>query len=91
MTDKQKLFKLLKTCNRTGRLLNTGLCSTLTILGISKSNLDLFEPNDENRSELLLNNKPCFYWGAEEFDDDFLKKFTPLRELILCFLIAMEE
>lgn len=94
MTNKQKLIKLYKECSETGKLPESGLCSTLrSYLEMSTKNLLLFYPNDEDFNEIDFKGESWVFWasGVKTTNEDKIRKFTPLRQTIMCFLIAMEE
>lgn len=91
MTNKQKLINLYKQASKTGKLPNEdGLCNELDKLKIKSKNLLLFYPSEQEESELSYCNKPVIWWGRESFKCK-LDDFTPLRQIVLGFLICMED
>ena len=94
MTNKQKLIKLYKECSKTGKLPHHGLCSCLDYLEINKTKLKLFQPNSVQMNQLQIKGKSCLFWASDmkfQCNGSHWYKFTPLRQTILAFLIAMED
>lgn len=93
MTNKKKLQAIYSKALKTGRLEHAGLCYVLLNAKISDKNLMLFEPNIHDETVLSIKGKSLAFWGSDLscWDDDKLNSFTPLRQTILGFLIAMEK
>ena len=90
MTDKEKLIDLYKRASETGYMPNgSGLCFEVIRLGII-TDLDLFKPTSADEEELFHEDNRTVWWGAESQSNP-MDLFTPLRETVLCFLIAMCE
>lgn len=98
-TDKQKLIDLYNESLKTGVLKRDGLCNTLLAKRISRKNLKLFKPKTEKIPNTALDSYDNLYWGSGIKIKDYSRqsffniryKFTPLRQTILAFLIAMED
>lgn len=95
MTNKEKLIKLYNESLETGKLPFKGLCVCLLKLDINRNNLYLFKPqsNDYFGDDILIK----IFWGYEfnlkenKSLNEITCDFTPLRQTILAFLIAMED
>ena len=91
ITDKQKLLNLYEKAYKLGKMPNEeGLCNEFDILSINFNNINLFNPTYEDKKILSNNGERQLWWGAESLKNP-IDKFTPLRETVLCFLIAMED
>ena len=93
--NKKKLIAIYKKALKEKRLPTIGLCSIFKQLGLNglDSNFSLFIPTHEEETELINQRLSSAYWGSGA-DMDSMDKyytFTPLRQTILAFLIAMEK
>ena len=95
--NKKKLIAIYKKALKEKRLPTNGLCATLKEIGLGKdelnSNFSLFVPTYEEETEFIKQGLSYAYWGSGA-DMDSMDKydtFTPLRQTILAFLIAMEK
>ena len=103
MSNKTKLIKLYNQSLATGELPEWGLCLALLDLKITSNNIDLFEPSEKEQKLLKAKNYSVGFWGSglkfrkkggvinATHDMRIYKGFTPLRQTILGFLIAMEK
>lgn len=94
MTNKEKLIKLYNESLKTGELPSNGLCCSLKELKIKRNKLYLFEPNFWDEQIIVKEGKSWIYWASDVKKDElfnYYTKFTPLRQTILAFLIAMEN
>lgn len=85
MTNKEKLIKIYNKALEKGYLNYTGLCGSLSSENISRDNLFLYSPNKYFMSGYWA------YGGKSRSSYKIVYEFTPLRQTILAFLIAMEE
>lgn len=89
MTNKEKLIEIYNKALESGEIERNGLCNCLYSVKRAKKNIQLFRPTKEISKEYF----PSVYWGSGYKTDKFNihREFTPLRQTILAFLIAMEE
>lgn len=85
MTNKEKLIRIYNKALKEGYLDYSGLCGTLNSENISREKLYLYSPNKYFRSGFWA------YGGRSSNSYKIAYQFTPLRQTILAFLIAMEE
>lgn len=94
VSRKEKLQKILKHGYETGKMLHgSGLCKALHNESITLDNFknfSLFEPSHKEFLAVSKSWQPALFWGREDFNND-VDEFTPLRETVLGFLIAMEK
>lgn len=95
MTNKEKLIKLYNESLKTGELPSNGLCNCLKMLKIPLKNIQLFEPDLQQKKNLIFEYKSQLYWASDVVKNfqtlNYVREFTPLRQTILAFLIAMED
>lgn len=87
---KKKYLEFYEQCmNNSGMMSAPGLCDAL---GAFNPVLQLFEPTDENRTELQRKDLSTWYWGSGMRYDNPNRAgtFTPLRQTIVLFMAAME-
>lgn len=93
-TNKEKLIELYEECSKTGKLPEIGLCCSLrNYLQISTNKLLLFYPDKEDFDKIDSKGESWVFWasGLKTENENKFREFTPLRQTILAFLIAMEE
>lgn len=93
--NKKKLIEIYKKAINKGILPCDGLCATISKTNSLNANLnlDLFEPLREDKIEMKRSCLSVAYWasGVSWESNDKYYTFTPLRQTILAFLIAMEK
>jgi hypothetical protein len=94
--NKRKLLSIYKKAYKHMKLPNKGLCRTVFKISSASENLELFRPSYRESSEIYNAGFYPLFWGFDRPITNsnmpcVIWEFTPLRQTILAFLIAMED